>query len=113
MFDPAVGVSVDLPEMPVVPQVAVKTTNDVDVPLDRGGVLSLAEQSTMTRLEPDHFLLQAIEALVPNLVARLLFEDLDNATWPRWWPRRSRRTRSTTRRSSPTSSWSTARTTGT
>jgi len=79
VFDPAVGVSADLPEMAVVPQVVVKITDDVDVPLDRGGALSLAELGAMTGLEPDHFLLQALEALVPNLVARRLFEDLDNA----------------------------------
>lgn len=65
-FDPAVGISVMYDELPLVPQVVVKVTDDVDVPIDKGMSMSLADLGAIPGLSPDDPVLAAIFVLVPG-----------------------------------------------
>jgi hypothetical protein len=80
VFDPVTGISVTHNELAEVTQVVLKVTDDVDLPVDQGGSMSLGDLAAIQGLSLGDPLLAGILALVPEITFRRLFEDLDNAT---------------------------------
>jgi subtilase family protein/LGFP repeat-containing protein len=80
VFDPAVGITVTHDDLPQAVQVVVKVTDDVELPIDRGGAMSLADLGAVQGLGPEDPVLAAIFAFLPEVTFTRLFEDLDNAT---------------------------------
>ena len=79
VFSPVTGVTPSFADLPLMPQVVVKIVDEIPVPIDQGQVLSLDEIGSLAGLPPEHPLLQAVRFIHGDVVARRLFDDLDNS----------------------------------
>ena len=80
VLSPVTGVTPASASLLLMPQVVVKIVDEIPVPIDQGQAFSLDEIGSLAGLPPEHPLLQAVRFIHCDVVARRLFDDLDNAT---------------------------------
>jgi hypothetical protein len=77
-LNPAIGVTENLIDLPIAPQVVVKIVDTIALGIDRGTVLGLDDLAGIVGLGGNP-LVEAVRSLLPDLMLTRLFEDLSSA----------------------------------
>ena len=83
-YDPAIGVTPNYTDLPLIPEVVVKISDGFRLGVDQGISLGLDDFVGLVGLSSGNPLVEAVKALVPNLVFTRLFDGVGSAEMSRF-----------------------------